>query len=117
VNDEMGHNFQTKKGIRQGDPLSSILFNMIADMLAVLIEISKELNYFDGLVPHLADDGLSILQCTDDTILLLDDDLEKDKNLKLVLSAFEKLSGLKINFHKSELFNFGDTRERAAEYV
>jgi hypothetical protein len=47
----------------------------------------------------------------------LDDDLEKAKNLKLVLSAFEKLSGLKINFHKSESFSFGDTRERAAEYV
>jgi hypothetical protein len=39
-NDEMGHNFQTKKGLRQGDPLSPILFNLIADMLAVLIERS-----------------------------------------------------------------------------
>jgi hypothetical protein len=117
VNDEMGHYFQTKKGLRQGDPLSPILFNLIADMLAVLIERSKELSFFDGLVPHLVDDGLSILQYADDTILLLDDDLEKAKNLKLVLSAFEKLSGLKINFHKSELFSFGDTKERVAEYV
>jgi hypothetical protein len=37
--------------------------------------------------------------------------------LRLILSAFEKLSGLKINFHKSELFCFGDTKERVAEYV
>jgi hypothetical protein len=37
--------------------------------------------------------------------------------LRLVLSAFEKLSGLKINFHKSDLFCFGDTKERVAEYV
>jgi hypothetical protein len=29
----------------------------------------------------------------------------------------KKLSGLKINFHKSELFCFGDTKERVAEYV
>jgi hypothetical protein len=36
--------------------------------------------------------------------------------LRLILSAFEKLSGLKINFHKSELFFFGDTKERVAEY-
>jgi hypothetical protein len=117
VNDEMGHYFQTKKGFRQGDPLSPILFNLIANMLTVLIERSKELSFFHGLVPHLVDDGLSILQYADDTILLLDDDLEKAKNLKIVLSAFEKLSGLKINFHKSELFSFGDTRERAVEYV
>jgi hypothetical protein len=69
------------------------------------------MGFFDGLVPHLVEDGLSILQYADDTILFLDDDLEKSKGLKLVLSVFEKLSGLKINFHKSELFCFGETRD------
>jgi hypothetical protein len=63
------------------------------------------------------EDGLSILQYADDTILFLEDGLEKAKGLILVLSAFEKLSGLKINFHKTELFCFGDTKERTAEYV
>jgi hypothetical protein len=63
------------------------------------------------------EDGLSILQYADDTILFLEYDLDKDKGLKLVLSAFEKLSGLKINFHKSELFCFGETRDRTGEYV
>jgi hypothetical protein len=43
------------------------------------------------------------------------DDLEKTKGLRIVLSAFEKLLDLKINFHKSELFCFGDTKERDAE--
>jgi hypothetical protein len=38
MNDKMGHYFQTKKGLRQGDPSSPILFNLIVDMLAVLIE-------------------------------------------------------------------------------
>jgi hypothetical protein len=63
------------------------------------------------------EDGLSILQYADDMILFLEDGLEKAKGLRLVLSAFEKLSGLKINFHKTELFCFGDTKERTAEYV
>jgi hypothetical protein len=31
--------------------------------------------------------------------------------------VFEKLSGLKINFHKSELSCFGETRDRSGEYV
>lgn len=31
---------------------------------------------------------------------------------KMVLSAYEKLSGLKINFHKSEMFCFGKAKER-----
>jgi hypothetical protein len=63
------------------------------------------------------EDGLSVLQYADDTILFLEDNLDEAKNLKLVLSAFEKLSGLKINFHKSELFCFGETKERVGEYV
>jgi hypothetical protein len=71
VNDDLGHFFQTKKGLRQGDPLSPILFNLVADMLAVLIERSKNLGLIDGLVPHLVEDDLSILEYTNDTILFL----------------------------------------------
>ena len=33
VNDEIGPFFQTKNGLRQGDLLSPILFNIVADML------------------------------------------------------------------------------------
>ena len=43
--------------------------------------------------------------------------MEKAKNLELILSAFEQLSGLKINFHKSELFCFGDAQDEASQYA
>lgn len=84
--------------------MSPILFNLVADMLAILIQRSNEQGNFHGVIPHLIDNGLSILQHADDTILFMEHNLEEAKNLKLVLSAFERLSGLKINFHKSELF-------------
>ena len=98
--------FRSKKGLRQGDPLSPILFNIVVDMLAIMIERAKADGLFEGVIPHLVDGGLSILQYADDTILFMDHDLEKATNLKLILSAFEQLSGLKINFHKIELFCF-----------
>ena len=79
-----------------------MIFNIVADMLAVMIERAKVDGQTDGVVNHLVDGGLSILQYADDTILFMDHDLEKARNLKLILSAFEQLSGLKINFHKSE---------------
>jgi hypothetical protein len=49
-------------------------------------------------------------------IIFLDHDIEKAKNLKFLLCAFEKLSGLKINFHKSEMYCFGEARELQDEY-
>ena len=64
-----------------------------------------------GVVPHLVDGGLSILQYADDTILFMDHDIEKATNMKMLLCAFEQLSGLKINFHKSEIFYFGEAKE------
>ena len=73
-------------------------------MLATLVERAKLDGQISGVIPHLVEDGLSILQYADDTILFMDHDLDKARNLKLLLCAFEELSGLKINFHKSELF-------------
>ena len=117
VNEEVGNNFQTRKGLRPGDPLSPILFNLVADMLAILVSRAKGSGQFRGLVENLVDDGLSILQYADDTILFLEDDSEAARNLKLVLIAFEKLSGLKINFHKSELFCFGAAKKKGIKYM
>ena len=86
-------------------------------MLAIMIERAKNSDQIAGVVPHLVDGGLSILQYADDTILFMEHDLEKALNLKLILSAFEQLSGLKINFHKSELFCFGEATDHLAEYT
>jgi hypothetical protein len=44
-------------------------------------------------------------------------DFEKARNLKLILAAFEQVSGLKINFHKSELFCFGAAQHEASQYA
>jgi hypothetical protein len=60
VNDGIGKYFQTKKGLMQGDPLSPILFNIVAYMLAILIESAKVDGHIEGVVPHLVYGGLSI---------------------------------------------------------
>jgi hypothetical protein len=89
VNDQVGANFLTHNGLRQGDPLSPVLFNIVADMLAILINRAKEDGQFDGLIPHLVDGGLSILKYADDTVIFLDHDFAKASNLRLLLAAFE----------------------------
>jgi hypothetical protein len=116
VNDQLGSYFQTKKGLRQGDLMSPILFNIVADMLAILIARAKEAGQIEGVIPHLVQDGLSILQYADDTVIFMDHDVEKTVNMKLILSTFEQLSGLKINFHKSKIFCFGKAKEYEVFY-
>jgi hypothetical protein len=60
-------------------PLTRILFNVVVDMLSILINRAKEENQIKGLVPNLIDEGLSILQYADSTILIIDHDFEKHK--------------------------------------
>jgi len=96
--------------------MSPILFNIVADMLAVIISRAKESGQLEGVIPHLIQDGLSILQYADDTMIFMSHDVQKAINMKLVLSTFEQLSGLKINFHKSEIFCFGKAKDYEVFY-
>ena len=116
INDHLGPYFQTKKGLRQGDHLSPILFNIVVDMLAIILNRAKQEGLIRGIIPHLIDDGLSILQYDDDTVIFLDHDIDLAKNIKLLLCVFKQLSGLKINNHKSDIFCFGQARECEEQY-
>jgi hypothetical protein len=85
-------------------------------MLAILIARAKEAGQVEGVIPHLVQDGLSILQLADDTVIFMSHDAAKAINMKLILTTFKQLSGLKINFHKSEIFCFGKAKEQEMFY-
>jgi hypothetical protein len=61
-----------------------MLFNIVADMLVILIECAKSDGQIEVVIPHLVDGGLSILQYADDTIIFMEHDLEKSHDLKLI---------------------------------
>jgi hypothetical protein len=46
VNDNIGHYFQTSIGFRQEVPLSPLLFNIVVDMLAIIIARGKRMAWF-----------------------------------------------------------------------
>lgn len=96
--------------------MSPIVFNIVADMLAHMIKRANEKDLVGGLIPHLVDGGVSILQYADDMILFMEHDLNKARNMKLILCLFEHLSGLEINFNKSELFCFGKAKNEQHTY-
>ena len=116
ANDRIGPFFESRKGLRQGDPLSPILFNTAVDVLNTLIVNAVDCGLLEGLAENLVEGGVSMLQYADDTIFMFQDSLESARNLKSILCIFEQLSGLKINFHKSELYCFGRAKEKVQDY-
>ena len=107
INDQIGQNFQILKDLRQGDPLSPILFNIVIDMLAILINRAKNGGHVTGIVPHLVDGGLSILQYADDTILFMDHYIEKAINMKMFFFVLDKLKSWNYNTCNYLVFNLG----------
>lgn len=103
----MAHFFKTLKGLRHGDPLSSLLFNLAVDALSNMLEKEKVQGLIRGVVPHLVQgEGLTDLQYADDTVVIVGCDDESITNMKFILYCFEWMSGLKINYHKSEVTVF-----------
>jgi hypothetical protein len=46
----------------------------------------------------------------------MDHSLQHARNVKLMLTTFEHMSGLKINFHKSEIFCYGLAKDYERNY-
>jgi rhodanese-related sulfurtransferase len=103
INNKERPYFVSHKGVRQGDPLSPMLFNFAVDTLTRMIRKTQENGLITGLADNLIPRGVVMLQYADDTIICLEDGLENARNMKLLLYLYEVMSGLKINFSKSEV--------------
>jgi hypothetical protein len=58
LNGERGPFFRSFKGVKQGDPLSPLLFNFLADALSAMLTVASRAGDITGLVPHLDEDQL-----------------------------------------------------------
>jgi hypothetical protein len=47
----------------------------------------------------------------------MEDSPENARNVKYILCLFDKISGLKINFHKSEIYCPSEAATREKEYT
>lgn len=107
INGEQGEFFRTYRGLRQGDPLSPILFNLVGDALDLILESAKKAGVLEGLTPNLIEGGITHLQYADDTILFVKPSRQNIATLKFLMFCFEEMSGMKINYQKSKVFGVG----------
>ncbi|XP_071677031.1 uncharacterized protein [Lolium perenne] len=119
INGEVGPYFRPACGVRQGDPLSPILFNAAVDSLAEILERARISGHITGVVGHLIPGGgVTHLQYADDTMIMFEGSDRDIQNTKFLLLCFEAMSGLKINFDKSEVVVLGyppEVQQRIAD--
>ena len=107
--------FKPEKGLRQGDHLSPLMFNLVADIFTRMLLKAARHGLISGLLPSAMDGGVISLQCADDTLRFLEDNLDKANNLKWLLICYEKMTGMKINYDKSDLLTIGVEEKRVNE--
>jgi len=107
--------FKTGKGLRQGDPLSPLLFNLVGDVLTRMLVKGANQGLIRDLGVDFREGGIISLQYADDTILFSDVELEHLLNLKGIVMWYEQLSGMRVNFHKSEIIAMNTSDEMAHE--
>jgi hypothetical protein len=81
------------------------------DVLSNLLGKAVQKQHIVGALSNLIPGGISHIQYADDTVIMTDGSDTAILNLKLILYCFEWMSGLKINYHKSEVYVFGATQQ------
>ena len=97
--------FKLTRSIRQGCPISALLFLLVAEIIAIDIRTDKDIK---GIT--INDCEFKVSMMADDTTLILGNLL----SLELAISkfrTFESYSGLKLNINKTELIIIGNVKD------
>lgn len=102
LNGVPGKTFNCKRGVRQGDPLSPLLFVIASEILQYIINGLKEKDILKLPIPQPTED-FPVVQYADDTLLIMQADARQLFCLKAILNTFAISTGLKVNFGKSQI--------------
>lgn len=103
LNGVLGKTFHCRRGVRQGDPLSPLLFVLAADLLQTIINNAKEQGYLNLPIPMNYTQDFPILPYAHDTLIVMEGDETQLLHLKSLLADYAVSSGLKVNYSKSML--------------
>lgn len=101
-------------GVRQGDPLSSLLFVLGAELLQRVVNKAFQLGLISKPINESDSSGFPIIQYADDTPILLKASQKEILCLKAILNMFAQSTSLKVNFSKSSLYPLNLSQEKAS---
>jgi hypothetical protein len=112
INGILSKPFKVTRGVRQGDPLSCLLFDLAIEPLACKLRNCREL---EGITIPGAEEKLIVNLFADDTTLYMSKDNRFD-TVEELLTNWCKASGAKFNIEKMEIIPIG-TPEHWLEVV
>ena len=101
--------FKLKRSIRQGCPISALLFLLVAEILAIKLRTEKNVI---GIKIDETEYKLSMM--ADDTTLIVKN-LDSFDSAIQIFNKFSECSGLKLNLNKTEIIPIGTSKNKKIE--
>jgi hypothetical protein len=112
LNGVPSRSFQYKGGVRQGYPLSSLLFVLVADLLQTTVNRAFRLNILQHPLSKDFGQDYPIVQYDDDTLIILPANARQLLTLKGLLRSFADSIDLRVNYNKSFMFPINIEEEK-----
>ena len=112
LNGSLGKTFHCKRGVRQGDPLSPLLFVLAADFLQSLINKARAMGLLNLPIPMEHNLDFPVVQYADDTLIIAEGCTKQLFFLKSLLNTFFLTTGLKVNFNKTRMIPINTPPEK-----
>ena len=114
LNGVPGRNFACKRGVRQGDPLSPILFVDGADLLQSMVNNLASEGALTAPLP-IPNSDYPIVQYADDTLIIVQACPQQLLSLKNLLLRFALVTGLQVNYSKTCMMPLNINTQRLDE--
>lgn len=102
VNGVLTEPFSLERSVRQGCPMSALLYSISVEPLAIMVRADKSIK---GI--QIPNSGESVMHQYADDITFTLKDVESIKGVMKHIEVYGKASGAKINIEKSEIMSIG----------
>ena len=117
INGSPTREFIPTRGLRQGDLVAYFLFLVVVESLAGFVRKSMHLNWLEGVRVGEGQVDVSMLQFTDDTLVVCQATNQNVITIKTILRCFELATDLGVIFHKRRIGAVGVQDQQLSVYM